>query len=59
MFIMSSDSFRRCKDMAVLESMQEFCILLLEVVATAAANGDKWAARQENVSQNSPALLYC
>ena len=57
-FILSSVSFRRCKVMAILAYKQEFCRLLPEVIATAAAIRDKWAARLENVSQISPALLY-
>jgi hypothetical protein len=40
--------------MAILAHKQEFYRLLPEVVATVAAICDKWAERQENVSQISP-----
>ena len=39
--------------MAILANKQEFSRLLPEVVATAAAIGDKWAARQEKVSHKA------
>jgi hypothetical protein len=51
--------------MTILADKQDSCRLLPEVVATAAAICDKWAARQENVSQISPngriakAKRYC